>query len=396
MDLERPSNRITDRAAAVEYSAIRKMFERASRLDEEDLIHLEMGEPDFDTPTHITEAASTAAREGGTHYTSTAGMPELREAIATRPGGTGAFDPASEIVVTTGAMEALYLSLQAIAETGDEVVIPTPGWPNYETQARLAGAKPVSVPLAPDDGFSLDTSRVRDAISDDTAAVIISSPSNPTGQVYSRAAVSRLIETAAAHDCYVIADEVYDGFVYGSHPTGIPTYTDHQEYVLSVNSCSKRYAMTGWRIGWLAGPADIIEAATKLHSYTTACASSVSQHAAIEALTGTEEHAREMASTFRNRRDYVADRIAEIPILSAPTPNGAIYQFVDVSSLDGTSVEIAVRLLEEYGVVTAPGSGFGGGGEGYLRLSFANSQEQIERGYDRIERMVRTELGDEM
>jgi len=392
MDPDGAPARLSDRAASIEFTAIRKMFEKASRLEDRDLVHLEIGEPDFDTPSHIVDAAASAARGGGTHYTSTAGLPALREAIAERPDGTRRYDPDSEIVVTTGAMEALYLALQVVAENGDEVVIPTPAWPNYEKQVRLAGATPVPVPLSAAEDFSLDASRVIDAMSAETAAVILSSPSNPTGQIYDSDAVEAVVEAATAHDAYVVADEVYDGFVYGDHPTGIPGYTD-SEAVLTVNSCSKRYAMTGWRVGWLAGPAAVVDAVTKVHGCTTACAPSVSQHAAIEALTGPDERAREMAATFRDRRDYVVDRVATIPSLSAPTPDGAIYQFVDVSALEGTSVEIATRLLEEYGVVTAPGSGFGAAWDGYLRLSFANSRDRLERGYDRIDRMVATELG---
>lgn len=389
---DEPSSRLTDRVRSVKHSAIREMFERAAEYQDRDLVHLEIGEPDFDTPSHIVDEALTAARNGGTHYTSSAGLLELREAIADRTSGATQYDPQTEVTVTTGAMEALYLTLQAVAEDGDEVIVPTPGWPNYLTQIRLAGATPIEVPLSVSSGFDLDPDRIIKRIGEDTVAVILSSPCNPTGQVFSQNDVTKVIEAAAANDCYVIADEVYDRLTYGDHPTGISTYTEHNETVVAVNSCSKTYAMTGWRIGWLTGPADIAQAAAKVHGYTSACAPSVSQHAAIAALTGPQESAEQMAADFADRRDYVVDRIAAIPGLSAPTPNGAIYAFLNVSDLEGRSVEIANRLLDEYNVVTAPGEGFGEAGRGYLRISFANGRDRLEIGFDRIEEMVRDEL----
>ncbi|WP_254533147.1 pyridoxal phosphate-dependent aminotransferase [Natrinema gelatinilyticum] len=386
------SSRLTERARSVEHSAIREMFERAAEYPDRDLVHLEIGEPDFDTPEHIVKDAFMIARDGGTHYTSSAGMPELREAIADRTGSNAQFNPETEVAVTTGAMEALYLTLQTIAEDGDEVVVPTPSWPNYLTQIRLAGATPVEVALPASDGFDLEPNRVIEQIGENTVAVILSSPCNPTGQVFSRDAVTEVLEAAAAHGCYVIADEVYDRLTYGDHSTGISTYADHDENVITINSCSKTYAMTGWRIGWLAGPADVVQAAAQVHGYTSSCAPSVSQHAAIAALTGPQEPAERMAAAFADRRDYVVDRIAEIPGISAPTPEGAIYAFIDVADLAGTSVEIAHRLLDDYGVVTAPGEGFGEAGCGYLRISFANSRDRLELGFDRIEAMVEDEL----
>jgi aspartate aminotransferase len=318
-------------------------------------------------------------------------MPELREAIADCTGADGQFDPETQITVTTGGMEALYLTLQAIAGHGDKVVVPTPGWPNYFTQIRLAGAEPVEVALPAKDGFDLEPDRVAEQIGEDTAAIVLSSPCNPTGRVFSQDAVTEVVEAAAAHDCYVIADEVYDRITYGDHPTGIATYTEYDD-IITINSVSKTYAMTGWRLGWLAGPADVADATAKVHGYTSACAPSVSQHAAVAALTGPQEPAERMAEAFAERRDYVVDRLAEIPEISAPTPEGAIYAFLDVEPLSGASVEIARRLLDEYGVVTAPGEGFGDAGSGHLRISFANSRDRIELGFDRIEAMLEDEL----
>lgn len=389
------SHRLSNRVQSVERSKIRYMFDRAKAHDSDNLIHLEIGEPDFDTPDHIVTAASEAAHSGATHYTSNAGLPELREAIAEktyRDNGVR-YDPETQITVTVGAMEALHLALLAVADTGDRVVIPSPSWPNYETQTKLAGAIPVEVPLSEESGFALNVDRLREAIDGDTAAVVLCSPSNPTGQVYDTEAVRAAVDIAAAHGAYVIADEVYEGLVYQGSSKGIAARADNPNHVLTVSSVSKKYAMTGWRLGWLAGPEPVIDVVTTIHESTTACAASPSQHAALAAITGPQGPAERMLEAFQERRDFVVDRIAEIPELSCPSPDGAFYAFVDVGALDGTSLEIAERLLYEYDVVVAPGSGFGDAGEGYIRLSFANSLDALELGLDRIESMVRSEVG---
>lgn len=383
---------LSDRAADLEYSVVREMFERAAAIDEP-LVHLEIGEPDFDTPAHVVDAAMAAVRDGATHYTSSTGLPALREAIATRPRGPDAYDPTTELTVTTGGMEALYAALQVTVDPGDSVVLPTPTWPNYLTQTRLAGGRPVEVALPAAEGFALEAERVIEAITPDTAAVVFSSPCNPTGRVFDPDEVAAVVDAAADHGCYVIADEVYDGILYGDQPTGIAGYVDRDDVVLTVNSCSKRYAMTGWRVGWLGGPAQVVDAAAKLRGYVTACPPTPSQHAALAALTGPQDRAAAMAAEFATRRNFLVDRLAEIPSIRATRPDGAIYTFVDVSALGDDSLAVADRLLEEYGVVTAPGTGFGTAGMGWLRLSFATAREQLERGCDRLERMVRTTVG---
>lgn len=370
------------------------MFDKAQAYDSDDLVHLEMGEPDFDTPDHIIDAATAAARNGATHYTSNAGLLKLREAIAekTRRDNGTEYAPATQITVTVGAMEALHLALLSVVDVGDRVVIPSPSWPNYRAQAKLAGGVPVEVPLSAETGFSLDAEEIVEAITDDTAAVILCSPSNPTGQVYDTEAIRTVVDAAVAHDAYVIADEVYEGLVYRGSVKGVAARSDQPDHVLTVNSVSKAYAMTGWRLGWLTGPEPIIEAVTTIHESTTACAAAPSQHAALAALTGSQDPAEAMRKAFGKRRDFVIDRITAIPGLSCPEPDGAFYAFVDMSALDGTSLEIAERLLYEHHVVVAPGSGFGDAGEGYVRLSFANDMEALGTGLDRLESMVRSEV----
>jgi aspartate aminotransferase len=372
-------------------SQIRVMFDMAEKQGG-DLVRLEVGEPDFTTPEGIIDGATRAAKDGATHYTSNAGYPELRERIAEKMQADNdvRVDPEREVVVTNGGMEALLLGLLSVVNPGEEVLVPTPGWPNYSAQATLAGGTPVAVPMSPEEGFALDADRVIEAMSEDTAAVILNTPCNPTGRVFDHGEIDEVVTAAADRDAFVLADEVYEGFVYDDPNAGIASYVDRPDRVLTVNACSKKYAMTGWRLGWLAGHEGVIDSATTLHQSTTSCASSVSQQAAMTALE-TDEGAEELHDVFRERRDYVVDRVAEIPNVSCPKPEGAIYAFLDVSSFEGSSFEIAKRLLEEYGVVTAPGSGFGDVGEGYLRISFANSLERIREGFDRIERMSRDE-----
>ncbi|WP_231184333.1 pyridoxal phosphate-dependent aminotransferase [Haladaptatus sp. DYF46] len=379
------------RADTFERSGIRVMFELAEEQGG-DLVRLEVGEPDFDTPGHAIDAAAQAARDGETHYTSGAGIPELREAIAERMRDEADVPVApEEVTVTNGAMEALSLAFSAIADPDEEVIIPTPAWPNYRNQAILAGAKPVEVALPADDGFDLDPDRIVENLNDNTAAVILTTPSNPTGRIYDEEAVKEVVDAAAEHDTYVIADEVYARLTYDGDHRRIASYADY-DGLLTVDSCSKTYAMTGWRIGWLVGPEPVVEAATSLGESTTACPSSVGQHAALAAITGTQDPVREMYDAFRERRDYLTERVAEIPHISCPRPEGAFYAFLDVSELDGSSFDIAERLLSDYGVVTAPGAAFSAAGEGFLRLSFANGMDRLELGLDRIERMVRDEL----
>jgi aspartate aminotransferase len=377
----------TDRVRSVERSSIRRMFDLAEEV-EGDLVRLEVGVPDFETPDFVTDAACDAARSGHTSYTTNAGNPELRAAIADHMATDYEvrIDP-DEVLVTAGGMEALHLAAVATVNPGEEVVFPTPAFPNYWVQTRLADGVAVPVPMDAETGFALDPDRLVDAIGPETALVILCSPNNPTGRVFDPDAIRAVVDAAAEHDAYVLADEVYLGLCYDRDPVGIAALTGHPENVLTVNSCSKRYAMTGWRVGWLAGTTDIVDQATKVRESTTSCAPSVSQHAALAALTDGDDAATEMYEAFRRRRDYVVERVADIDGLRGTRPEGAFYAFLD-PDLPGTSLDIAEHLLEEYGVVLAPGDGFGEVGNGAVRLSFANSLDRLETGFDRIERAL--------
>lgn len=387
-DAQAPGPQLAGRTQLVKRSPIRKMFDLAQEYESEELVHLEIGEPDFDTPEHITRAATQAAEAGATHYTSNAGLPELRGAIADDLASGHRYDPDEEILVTAGAMEALALAFLTLVDPGEEVLVPTPAWPNYRTQAALVGGEYREVPLDRDDGFALDAERITEAITADTALVVLTTPSNPTGQVYDREATARIVETAVEHDAHVVADEVYKDLTYDGEFSSVAASTDYPERVVTLGSCSKTFAMTGWRVGWFAAPPAVVRAATKFHESVVACAPAISQHAAIAALTGDRRPVAEMREAFRKRRDFVVDRVADLPDVSCPRPDGAFYAFLDFSVVGADSTELAERLLGEYGVVTAPGVGFGSAVDDHLRISFANSTERLAEGFDRIERFL--------
>ena len=379
--------RLTDRIRRVEQSPIRAMFDLAEERGG-DLVRLELGEPDFDTPTHIVEAAHEAAARGETHYTPNAGIPELRKAVSeVTERETGVRAPPERYVVTNGAMEAVYLVSMATVGPGEELLLPSPTYTNYFAQAMLAEGEPVEVPMAAEDGFALDADRVIEAMGPDTAAVLLCSPSNPTGRMYDEDALVAVVEAAEDHGVTVIADEVYGGLCYDTDFTGIAALTGHPDHVVTIGSASKTYAMTGWRVGWFSGPTDLVEEITTAREAVTSCTSTPSQYAALAALTGPQDPVRDMYETFRERRDYVMERVDAIDGLSAPRPEGAFYAFVRLD-MSGTSVDVAEHLLREYGVVLAPGSAFGTAGEGWHRLSFANSLDRLEAGFDRLERAL--------
>lgn len=381
---------VSERAAAIEPQQIRRLYELAAEEDG-DLVHLELGEPDFDTPSHIVSAACDAAKSGHTRYTDNAGMIGLRNAIAQalqRDAGL-VVDPQREVAVTTGGVEAHHLAIHTIADPGDEVVVPTPAWPNTVIQAQLADAIPREVALDPAAGFDLDPELVGETITDDTAVVVLTSPSNPTGQVWDLADMEAVISAAADHDAMVIVDEVYHRLTYDGQNSSVAATTAYPERVLTVGSVSKAYAMTGWRVGWLTGPEGIIDHVSKIHEGTTSCVATPCQHAAIAALTGPQDPVESMRAAFRRRREFVVSRIRDIPQVRCPTPEGAFYAFVDVSNLEVDSMTIAERLLYEYDVVVAPGSAFGPGGEGHIRVSYANGIDRLRTGLSRIEDYVR-------
>jgi aspartate aminotransferase len=265
--------------------------------------------------------------------------------------------------------------------------VPTPEWTNYAAQIGLAGGEPVRVPLDPDTGFDLDADRIIEAMSDDTDAVVLCRPNNPTGRVYDEDSVRAVVEAAADHEAYVIADEVYERLTYEGSRTSAAALGE-PEWVLSVNSFSKGYAMTGWRLGWLAGPTDVVDAAQVIRQQFSLCSSSVAQQAGLAALTGPQEPFEEMVDTYQERREFALERIESIPELDCVAPEGAFYLFCDATSIPGESMDVALDMLDKEGVSVTPGSGFGDAGQGYLRMSYATALDDLAEGFDRIERYL--------
>ena len=376
-------------ARGLEGSPIRKMFNIANAMN--DVISFTVGEPDFPTPINIVEAAATALREGRTHYTPNAGILPLRQAIAESVVSSHGIrpDPERDIIVTAGGMEALMLIMMTLVDAGDEVIVSDPHWPNHVAQVRLCGGTPVFVKAREANGFVLDAEDVRAAMSPKTKILILNSPANPTGAVAGRETLRALADLSVERDLMVISDEVYRHFLYdGAEFASISTFPGMGEHSIIVDSFSKTYAMTGWRVGWALGPENVIECMVKLQENVAACVNTAAQYAAIEALAGTQEPLRLMLAEYAVRRGLLLDGIAGIDRLSCAAPKGAFYAFVDIRETRLGSEAFALRLLGETGVAVVPGSGFGAAGEGYVRMSYATSSRNIVEGLARIKRFI--------
>jgi aminotransferase len=371
--------------AKMQPSPIRRIYEKAIQMD--DVVFFSLGEPDFDTPQQVVEAAIESLRCGETHYTPNAGVPALREAITDnlREYDGVAYDPATEIAVTSGGMEALVLSLMAIVEPGDEVILADPSYTNYRDQIAICKGVPVYVPVREENGFQFDPAELRRAVTDKTRAIMVNTPSNPTGAVASRERLAEIAEIAREHDLWVIFDEVYKHLFYGDSPfVNIASLAGMRERTLVLDSCSKTYAMTGWRVGWVAGPAAVVGNIPKIQENICSCVPAFVQRAAVCALRTARDDVARMNAEYRARRDVIVAGINAIPGLSARTPEGAFYLFVNIRGTGLSSEEFAMRLLEEGRVALSPGSAFGPSGEGYVRISYASSIENLKKGVDRI------------
>ena len=376
-------------AEEVTGSPIRKMFNIADRMT--DVISFTVGEPDFVTPRNIMDAAVRSLERGETHYTLNAGLLRARQAIARRVQQELSLspDPEKEIMVTAGGMEALILGMMVLLDPGDEVIISDPHWSNYPRQVQMCGGVPRFVAVREEEGFVLDPREVRRAITEKTKIILLNSPSNPTGAVMDRDTTREIARLAVQHDLFVISDEVYHHFLYdGAVFTSISSFEGMQERTLVVDSLSKTYAMTGWRVGWAVGPEALVRNMVKYQENVIGCVNSQAQYAAIEALEGSQDALHRMLRTYTDRRKTILDGIARIADLSCVPPKGAFYCFVNIRATGMSSEEFAMELLKETGVVTVPGSGFGCAGEGFIRLSYATSEENITRGLERIRRFV--------
>jgi len=367
--------------SAFEVLARAKALERAGR----EIIHLEIGEPDFDTPAHIREAAKRALDEGATHYGPAAGLPELREAIAKHVGATRGI-PVSpeEVVVTPGGKPIMFFTILALVNAGDEVIHPNPGFPIYESVVNFVGGVPVPIPLREASGFGFDMDEFERRLSPRTRLIIVNSPQNPTGGVLDRAQLERIAAVAVERGITILTDEIYREFLYEGEfvsPLGFPGVREH---AVLLDGFSKTYAMTGWRLGYGVMPAPLADHVTRLMVNSASCTASFVQLAGVAALEGDQAPVAQMVEAFRRRRDLVVDGLNTLPGVSCVKPRGAFYAFPNVSRLGCSSGEIAERLLNEAGVAVLPGTAFGAHGEGYLRLSYANSEANLRAALERM------------
>ncbi|MDG5760085.1 pyridoxal phosphate-dependent aminotransferase [Natronococcus sp. A-GB1] len=371
----------TDRLTRVEPSATLAISALATELenDGEDVVDLSVGEPDFPTPENVVEAGKDAMDAGHTGYTTSAGILELREAISEKLAEDGLEHGTDEIIVTPGAKQALYEIVQALIAEGDEVVLLDPAWVSYEAMVKMAGGSLSRVDLSEHE-FQLEPGLedLEAAVSDDTELLIVNSPSNPTGAVYSDEALEGVRDLAVEHDVTVISDEIYKEITYGVEPTSLGTLEGMEERTVTVNGFSKAYSMTGWRLGYFAGPEELIDQAGKLHSHSVSSAVNFVQHAGVEALENTDEAVDDMVAAFAERRDLVVD-LLEGHGVDVAVPKGAFYMMLPVSEDDQAWCEGA---LEDAHVATVPGSAFGT--PGYARISYAASEERLQEGIERL------------
>ena len=380
MDLATRMSRLGTETA-FEVLAAAKALEAEGR----NIVHLEIGEPDFDTPPHIVESAKQALEEGWHHYTPSAGIPELREAIAEEISRTRGIDvQPGEVIVTPGGKPIMFFSLLALVEAGDEVIYPNPGFPIYESMIKFCGACAVPIPLREELDFRLDVEELLGALTPKTRLVILNSPSNPTGSVLSYEDLAWLAQGLAKRDVMILSDEIYSRILYEGEHQSIASFPGMKERTIILDGFSKTYAMTGWRLGYGVMNTELAEHVTKLMVNSNSCTAAFTQRAGLCALQGTHEPVSEMVATFQRRRDHVVELLNDIEGISCGKPLGAFYAFPNVEGLGMKSSELAALLLSEAGVALLGGTSFGKFGEGYLRLSYATSIQKLEEGISRI------------
>jgi aspartate aminotransferase len=364
---------------------------RALEAQGRDVVHLEVGEPDFDTPGNIIEAGAHALQTGWTHYGPSAGLPDLKEAIANylnRSRGTNY--TLDNIVVTPGGKPIMFFVILALLEAGDEAIYPNPGFPIYESMINFTGATAVPSPIREEKDFALDVDELESLITPKTKLLIINSPSNPTSGVLNRDEIERIAQLAVQHDLIVLADEIYSEIIYEGEHVSIATFPGMAERTIILDGFSKTYAMTGWRLGYGAMPLELVPHINKLMVNSNSCTAMAVQRAGIEALNGPQDEVKAMIAAFKRRRDLIVDGLNAIPGISCHRPKGAFYVFPNITSTGMTSREFADHLLNEHGVAGIAGTSFGSYGEGYLRLSYANSDANLIKALERVEAAVKT------
>jgi aminotransferase len=379
---------LAKKVAGLKPSGIRKFFDIVATMD--DVISLGIGEPDFTTPEPILEAGIEALRQGETHYTSNAGIYELREAISDllEEKYQVKYDPADEVVVTVGVSEALYLALTAVINPGEEIIIPTPCFVSYQAEVILAGGVPIEVPGSLENKFQPEPELIEAAVTPKTKAIFIGFPNNPTGAVATRKNLIAISKIAEKHNLLVISDEIYDSLVYGVEHVCFASLPGMKERTITLGGFSKSYAMTGWRVGYAAAPADILQGLVRVHQYTVMSAPSMSQLAALAAVRQGADYAEEMRKKYDRRRQLIVSRLNEIG-LETFMPQGAFYAFPKITCTGLDDELFANNLLQEEKVAVVPGSAFGAGGSGFIRCSYATQYEKIEQALEKIEGFVK-------
>ena len=380
-------NPIADKCAEIKPSGIRKFFDIVSEM--KDAISLGVGEPDFDTPWHIRDEGIYSLEKGRTFYTSNAGLKELKIEICNylkrKQGIT--YDYNHEVLVTVGGSEAIDIAMRAMINPGEEVLIPQPSYVSYEPCAILADAKPVIINLKAENEFRLTAQELRDTITDKTKLLVLPFPNNPTGAIMERKDLEEIAEVIIEKDIYVLSDEIYSELTYKGEHVSIASLPGMQERTILINGFSKAYAMTGWRLGYACGPREIIGQMTKIHQFAIMCAPTTSQYAAVEALKNGDEDVKEMRTAYNQRRRFLMNAFKEMG-LECFEPYGAFYVFPCIREFGMTSDEFATRFLEEEKVAVVPGTAFGDSGEGFLRISYAYSLENLKAAIGRLERFV--------
>ena len=368
-------------------SGIRKFFDLVSEM--KGVISLGVGEPDFDTPWHIRDEGIYALEQGKTFYTSNAGLKELREEICNYLNRTQGiqYNPLNEVLVTVGGSEAIDIGLRAMINPGDEVIIPQPAYVSYYPCALLAGAKPVIIDLKSENEFRLKAEELLNAITSKTKVLILPFPNNPTGAIMERKDLEQIAKICVEKDIYVMSDEIYSALTYKGKHVSIASIEGMKERTILINGFSKAYAMTGWRLGYACGPAEIIKQMTKIHQFAIMCAPTTSQYAAVEALKNGDNDVRLMRGAYNQRRRFLMNAFNEMN-LPCFEPYGAFYVFPCIKEFGMTSEEFATKFLEEERVAAVPGSAFGDSGEGFLRISYAYSIENLKEAMIRLARFV--------
>lgn len=381
-------NPLSDTIVNIKPSGIRKFFDIVTEM--KDAISLGVGEPDFDTPWRVRDEAIYSLEQGRTFYTSNSGLKELKEEIAIYLNRKYDlyYNPSNEIIVTVGGSEAIDLALRAMLDPGDEVLIPQPSYVSYDPCTVLTGGVPVPIPLKEENEFRLTAKELEDAITDKTKILVLPFPNNPTGAIMERKDLEALVDVIVKHDLFVLTDEIYSELSYGENAhVSIASFEGMKERTIYINGFSKAFAMTGWRLGYACGPENIISQMLKIHQYAIMCAPTTSQYAAVEALRNCDEEVAAMKEEYDGRRRYLVRRLREMG-LKCFEPYGAFYIFPSVQEFGMTSEEFATRFLHEQKVAVVPGSAFGESGEGFIRISYAYSLEQLKEALDRMEKFI--------